>query len=185
MDRVRAEINLFQVWWSIDLVIASVVVVEIDSVFGCGPQNRLVLVWASKLTWFCLGGRYRLDFSVVDRTWLDFSLGIGIDLGCVGGSKMTFSRFGVLTDRCLGYVLDDHSVTVECFSGLSFINERKRSALQVPVRADWVAQGFIRYKRTTEVRGSNPTELTGQILFWDAFFCNASPYNSQTPSTIL
>ena len=51
--------------------------------------NRLVLVWASKLTWFCMGGRCWLDFNVVDWTRLDFSLGIGNDLGRDGGSKMT------------------------------------------------------------------------------------------------
>ena len=36
-DRVRAEINLFWVWWSIDLVLAWMMV-EIGSVFRCGPQ---------------------------------------------------------------------------------------------------------------------------------------------------
>ena len=117
---------------------------------GMPATNRLVLRSLSIVVdWFCLNGRHRLDFSMGDRTWRDFSLGFGIDLFCVGGSKMTcFSiwiqieldfvwcstanRYGVLTDRCVCYVLEDHSVTV-----------------------DWLAHWFIPYKRTIEVRASN------------------------------
>ena len=40
--------------------------------------------------------------------------------------------YGVLTDKCVGYVLDDHSVTVH-----------------------WISQWFILYKRTKAVRASN------------------------------
>ena len=54
IDRVRAEINVFWVWWSIDLVFAWVVVVEIGSIFRWGAQIAcfsvsieidLVFVW--------------------------------------------------------------------------------------------------------------------------------------------
>ena len=38
IDSGQAELNLFWVLWSIDLVFVWVVVVEIASVFGCGPQ---------------------------------------------------------------------------------------------------------------------------------------------------
>ena len=36
IDRVRAEIILFRVLWSFDLVFVCVVVIEIDSGFGSG-----------------------------------------------------------------------------------------------------------------------------------------------------
>ena len=38
IDHVPAEINLFYVWWPIYLVFVWVMVVGINSVFGCGPQ---------------------------------------------------------------------------------------------------------------------------------------------------
>ena len=38
---VRVELSFFQVVLSTDVVFVFVVVVEIDSVFGCGPQ----IVW--------------------------------------------------------------------------------------------------------------------------------------------
>ena len=50
------------------------------------PENDMVLVLASKLTWCYLGGNRR-DFSVGDRSWLDFSVGIRIDLVLCGGRK--------------------------------------------------------------------------------------------------
>ena len=85
--------------------------------------------------------------------------------GFVSGSKLTWIVcddvrpqyiYGVLTDKCVGYVLDDHSVTVnwvspwfvfineqkrsglqiQYISGLPFINEQKGSGLQIPVRSD-------------------------------------------------
>ena len=37
--------------------------------FKMPAADRMVLVLASKLTWHCLGGRYRLDFGVEDPTW--------------------------------------------------------------------------------------------------------------------
>ena len=37
VDRMRPEMKLLQVWWSIDLVFVWVVV-EMDSVSGCGPR---------------------------------------------------------------------------------------------------------------------------------------------------
>ena len=148
IDRVRAENYLFWEcddrltwflcgWWRSKLT----------RFFRIRAANRLVLVWASKLTWLLSSCRYWLDFSVVDQTWPDFSLGIGIDLFCVWGSKMSWFYsiwididldlvwrcstayiYGVLTDRWVCYVLESHSVTV-----------------------DWVAQWFILYKRTKEV----------------------------------
>ena len=78
--------------------------------FGMRAKKHLVLVWASKWTWYlcgyakliwfqcggwnldlipvqrinwfdcCVGGRNWLDFGLVDRNWLDFSVEIRIDL---------------------------------------------------------------------------------------------------------
>ena len=148
IDRVRAEINLFWVWWSIDLVFVWVVLVEIDSVLGYGPQ--IAWFYCEHRNWlgFCLGGRYCLDFSVGAK--LDLISVQGPEFICcvsggrewvgfiVSGSKLTWILCDVRPqvdiiwslDRCVCYVLEDHSVTV-----------------------DWVTQWFILYKRTKEVRG--------------------------------
>ena len=79
------------------------------------------------------------------------------------------------------------SPLTEEFSGFSFINKPKRSALQIPARADWVDPCYIRYKRTREIRGSRSTEVIFEFCFWNAFFCNAppTPHNSQAPSKTL
>ena len=67
--------------------------------FCVRSEHDWILVWASKLTCFFVGGRNWFDFSVGYRNWLDFGVGIGIDLVfCVGvenhlvlisGSKLT------------------------------------------------------------------------------------------------
>ena len=122
--------------------------------FGMWAANRLVLMWASNLTWFCMGGRYWLDFSVGDKKnltwfqfrdrkwfvvrlgvvkWIGFSVCIAIDLDFSWWCS-TANRWTVLTDRCVCYVLEDHSVTV-----------------------NWAAQWFVVYKRTKEVRALNST----------------------------
>ena len=66
IDSVRADIHLFWVWWSIDLVfVRVVVVVEIDSVFGYGPQLAwfsvsieidLVFVWVVDIDFISVWG---------------------------------------------------------------------------------------------------------------------------------
>ena len=96
----------------------------------------------------------------------------------------TKNRYRVLTERCVCYVLEDYSVTV-----------------------DWVAQWIILYKRPKEARVSNssqtwlsssvvyPSQMNNRSLgfkshwssslvffFWNAFFWNSSPHNSQALS---
>ena len=51
------------------------------------PEDDMVLMLASKFTRSCVRGRNRRDFSVGDRNWLDFSVGIIIDLVRCGGRK--------------------------------------------------------------------------------------------------
>ena len=127
-----AETDLFCVWWSIDSVFVWEVVVEIGSIFACGPQIALVLVWASRLTW-CSSGwsiltwfqcegsnltrfqfRDRNRFCFVSGGWkrLGFSIWIGIDLDFLWWCS-TANRYGVLTYRCVGYVLEDWSFNVD------------------------------------------------------------------------
>ena len=64
-----------------------------------GIEIDLFFVRGSELPWFLCGGRKLLGFSVWiefdlvyvgDRTWVNFSLAIGIDLALVWGSKKTW-----------------------------------------------------------------------------------------------
>ena len=131
-----------------------------------------------------LGGRYWLDFSAGDRTWLDFGFGIGIDFGlCLGvkndlvlvsRSKLTWiscddgrphiDMESWQIDVLVMFYKTTQSPLTEWLSDLSFTNEQKRRRHQLPGRADWVAQFVIRHKRTTEVWGSNPTEVVVQLF---------------------
>ena len=52
-------------------------------------EHDMVLAWASKLTWFSMGGR-KTDFRVGDRKSSDFSVGIGIDLASVWTVEIYF-----------------------------------------------------------------------------------------------
>ena len=91
-------------------------------------RNRLNLVWASKLTWlqrgqsmltWSQGGWWHLTrsrcrddlfyFIVGDRNWLDFSVGIGIDLVFVLRSEMTWSG---LIESDLAFVLGGIEIDV-------------------------------------------------------------------------
>ena len=58
--------------------------------FWMRAANRLVLAWESRLTCFFSGWSMLTWFLCGDRTWLDVSLGIGIDLFCVWGAKTTW-----------------------------------------------------------------------------------------------
>ena len=91
VERVRADINVFWVWWSIDLMPVLVFGGRNWLGFWIRAANPLILVWASRLTWFCLGDRY----------WLSFSLEIAIDLFCVWRSNTT--EFHCLDRSWLGF----------------------------------------------------------------------------------
>ena len=53
----------------------------------------------------------------------------------------------------------------------------------IPIWTEWVAQWFIGYKRTSEVRGSNPTEVAVQFFFWYVFFLHSSQHNQALSKT--
>ena len=102
---VWVENDWFSVWGSIDLVFAWVV--EIDFLFFMRAENYLLLVWASKLTWF-LYGRSKLTwvlyswskltwFQCRDRNWLVSFVAVENDLILVPRSKLT--RFFVSGHR--------------------------------------------------------------------------------------
>ena len=161
IDHALAEIKLFWVWWSIDLVFVSLVVVWIDSFFLLTGRKSLGFVWASKLTWFfvwavdvdlvlvwgielrsisvqgselfflCLGVKIELVYSICMGSWLGY---------CVMFDRKLIN--GVLTGRCACYVLQDPSVTV-----------------------DWVAQWFVLDKRTAEVRVSKSHRSRSSVSF--------------------
>ena len=136
------------------------------------------------------------SFLCLDRNWLGLTwhgsewfvlcLGVENDLVLKWGSKLTWILCdGVLTDRCVRHILEDHSVTVDWVAQWFILYKRTEQAQpQIPVRADWVAQCFIRTKRITEVRGSNPTKVVVQFfselhfhLFW-----SSSPHHGQAIS---
>ena len=94
--------------------------IEIDKVFVWVVEIDLISSGGSNFTWFQLGIGIGL-VCVLGRKWLGFGIWIEIDLGFAWWCS-TANRCGVLTDRCVGYVLQDHSVTV-----------------------DWVAQYFIHH----------------------------------------
>ena len=93
---------------------------------------RLVLVGASRLTWFLYGWSILSWFQCVgsNLTWFQFrnrnclvlflwgrkrfgfSIWIGIDLDFLWWCS-TANRYGVLTYRCVGYVLEDWSFNVD------------------------------------------------------------------------
>ena len=130
-----------------------VVVVELHSVLRCGPQIAWFQCEHRNWLGFCRVGRYWLDFRVGDRAWYYFILRIGINLFWAWGRKWlgfsiwieidlnfvwwysTANRHGVLTDICVCYFLENHSVTV-----------------------DWVAQWFILHKRTKKGRASKSSQ---------------------------
>ena len=140
---------------------------------------------------------------VGDRNWLRFSVGIKMD--CVWAEiefLLVWWLIGLVLvrvfqiDSVLGcgsqiaWFYGEHRMPLAfcvggrncfCFSAgdRSFVNEPKRSGLQIPVSADWVAQCFIRNKRTIEVRGSNLTEDFSRTFRLSG---NASPHNSQALS---
>ena len=138
--------------------------------FWMRAANRLV-VKCEHRNWlgFCLGGRYWLDFSVGGRNWLDFiqfrdrnwfglCLGVENDLVLVSGSKLTLILWDVRpqTDT---YVESWQIDVLVMFQRCILYKRTKEDFLQIPVGVEWVAQGCIRYTQTTEVRGSNPTEV--------------------------
>ena len=70
-------------------------------------EMNLVSVYGPKLTYFsvlidwlrfCGGGWICFDFIVGDRTWLDFSVGVGIDLFFVWGRKWLGFSFWIEID---------------------------------------------------------------------------------------
>ena len=166
--------------------------------------KRLVLVVAPKLTWFLCGwsrmtwfqrgGSNLTWFQFWDRNWFVLCLGVEndfvlriwtvIDLDFVWWCSIT-KRYGVLTDTGTWYMCllcsKNHSVTVDRVTQwIIVLNEQKRCGLHIPVRAHWVAQWFIRYKRTTEVRGSNPTKVVGQ-LFSEIHFSDIHLHTTARP----
>ena len=149
-DVCGPKFTLFWVWWSIHLFFGGVGVVEIVSASDAGRKYRgvsasveidLVVVWNVDIDLISVC-RMELDMISVqrselicfvsgDQTWFGFIIWIKVFLDFVWFS--TANWYGVLTDRCVCYVLEDYSVTV-----------------------DKVAQWFIiGFKRTKEVQGSN------------------------------
>ena len=182
--RVQAEINLISVWWSIDLFFCVWWRLKLTRVLDAGRESHGFSV-SIEMTWFLSGWliltRFRCGRSNMtlvqfrDQNWFVSCMGVESDLVLVSWSKLTWilchdirpqtGKF--LTDRYVCYVLEDHtqSPLTEKLSGLSCINEQKRWSLQIPVRTDWVAQCFFRYKRTTEARSSNPTKVVVRFFF--------------------
>ena len=157
IDLVRVEIIIFYAWWS--MVFGWVVVVEIDLVFGCGPQIAWFLSGWSILTWSQCGGRTWLDFSLGigiiffgpgGRKRLGFSIWIGIDLSFVWWCS-TANRYRVLTDRYAGYVLE-----------ICWLCSRR------PPSHRWLSRSaLILCKRTKEVRASNFSQgwLSSSVVY--------------------
>ena len=150
IGRVLAEINLFWVWWSIGLVLVWAVEVEISLIFGRGLP--IDWFWSEHRDWlsFLSGWSTLTSFQceASNLTWIQFRdrnlfvlfQGIEKNLVLVSGSELTWIlcdhvRPQIDTEswqRCVGYVLDDRLVNVV-----------------------WVAQVFIFFKVTKEVRVSN------------------------------
>ena len=123
---VGVEINLFHVWWSIEFFLCCRS--KLPRLLYTGRKS---LRFSEHRNWLglCLGDRYWFAFSVGNRTGLDFSVWIGIDLVLSGGRKWlgfriwieidmyflcsTANRCGLLIDRCVGNVVEDYSVTVD------------------------------------------------------------------------
>ena len=97
-QRGGSNLTWFQCTDEIDMVVVRVVEndlifvseIRIDLVFGVRAENHSLLEWASKLTWFCVGGRNWHDVRVGDRTWLDFSVGMKLIRLLYGLSKLTW-----------------------------------------------------------------------------------------------
>ena len=82
IDRVRAEINLVLVWWSMGLFFVWVVVVEIDSIYNAGRKS--------------LGFSVSIKLDLVS-VWL-----VDIDLISVSGIELDFIRDRNRFVSCLG-----------------------------------------------------------------------------------
>ena len=186
IDRVRAEICLFWVRWSIGLVFVWVVVVENGLGFWMRALIRLVLVWRPKLTWFSSGwsiftwfpcggpnlawfqfrDHYWFVLCLGDRKWLGFGIWVEVDLDVVWWcSTANRYEYRVLTDRCVCYVLEDHPVTVDRVAQWFVLCKRTKEVRVSNSSHGWLS-GSMAYscKRTTEVCGSNPTEVVFQFF---------------------
>ena len=109
--------------------------------FSVSIEIELVLSGWSILTWSQCEGLNLTWFQFRDRNWFVFVSGARKRLGFIIWIEIdcdfvwwcsTANMYVWSLDRCVCYVLDDHSVTV-----------------------NWVSQWFILYKRTKEVRAPN------------------------------
>ena len=114
---VNIKVDLVSVWL-VDIDLVSVSEIELDFI-----RDR---------NWFVVAG---------GRKWLGFS--IWIEIGLVWWCS-TANRYGVLTYRCVCYVLEDHSVNV-----------------------DLLAQWFLLYKQAEEARASNSSQgwLSSSVVY--------------------
>ena len=146
--------------------------------------NRLVLVWGWRLTWFLSGWSVLTWFQFRGRNWFILCLGVENDLVsiCIGIDLVfvwwcwTANRYGVLTDRCVCYVLEDHSVTVDWVAQWFILCKPTKEVRAL--KNTWVAQWWVRYKRTTEFK----SHRSRSSVFLKYIFWNSSPHNSQTLS---
>ena len=145
---------------------------------GYGPQ--IAWFWCEHRNWlgFCLVGRYWLDFSVVDQTWPDFSLGIGIDLFCVWGSKMSwFYSMWIEIDLDLVWWCS----TANRYMGswqmclLCPINRR-------PLSHRWQSSSVVLSVRNERRSGVQIPPKSLFSFFWTVFLWHSFPHNSQAVS---
>ena len=132
--------------------------VDIDLISVWRIDFDLISVLGSEFICFVSGGRKRLGVSI----WIE------IDLDFVWWS--TANRYGVSTYRCVGYVLEDHSVIVNGIAQWFILCKRtKEVRASNSSQGDWVSSSVVHPSQTNRVPGSKPHRSRKSFFFWNVF----------------